>query len=142
MTKALGLLVAFVMGITAVLAQVNRQDASLTAWFSALEKPDIVALEMLMAPEDFSPFEYEIIDFDVKQNRKEFLASMPEWVGAISGGSIEYRIIDAFEGGFTALVCYHFPGGDFLAEEEIGVYDTRITGIRQTGKDDDGCPGF
>lgn len=118
-----------------------KTDESLTAWYAALQKPDVEGLKALMVPEDFSPFEYEIKDFDVKQNRAEFIASMDEWLGAISGGSIEYKITDAYEAGYSVLVCYRFVESELLAEEVVGVYDTKITSVSQLGKGDK-CTGF
>ena len=69
----------------------QEQDASLTAWYKALEKADVSALQSQMIPEDFSPFEYTIADLGVTQNRAEFIDSMAEWAGAIAGGSIPTR---------------------------------------------------
>lgn len=65
---------------------------------------------------------------------------MAEWIGAIDGGTIEYKIVDTYEGGYTALVCYHFPDSELLAEEHVGIEDDRITGLSQTAKSED-CSG-
>ena len=142
MKSLLGILLGSVLVASSVFAQdLPKTDESLTAWYAALQKPDVTALEALMAPEDFSPFEYEIKDFDVKQNRKEFIASMDEWLGAIAGGTIEYKITDAYEGGYNVLVCYRFVSSELLAAEEVGVYDTKITGVSQVSKGDK-CTDF
>lgn len=118
-----------------------NQDESLSGWYNALQNADVSALEGAMAAEDFSPFEYKVTDLGIEQNRSEFIASMDEWLGAISGGSIDYKIKEEFEGGFTVSVCYRFKDSEFLAEEEVGVYDTKITGVSQTGKGNT-CAGF
>lgn len=142
MKIALSLAISLAVSATSVFAQdLPETNESLTAWYAALQKPDVVALQEMMSPEDFAPFEYEIKDFDVKQNRKEFIASMDEWFGAISGGSIAYKITDAYEGGYSVLVCYRFVGSELLAAEDVSVYDTKITGISQVGKGDK-CTGF
>lgn len=142
MKIALSLIISLAVSATSAFAQnLPKTDESLTAWYAALQKPDITALQEMMAPEDFAPFEYEIKDFEVKQNREEFIASMDEWLGAISGGSIEYKITDAYEGGYSVLVCYRFVDSELLASEDVGVYDTKITGISQVAKGDK-CIGF
>ena len=142
MKKALGLIVGSFFAVSSVYAQdLPKEDESLTAWYAALQKPDVTALEALMAPENFSPFEYEIKDFDVKQDRKEFIASMDEWLGAIAGGTIEYKITEAYEGGYKVLVCYRFVDSELLAAEEVGVYDTKITRVSQVSKGDK-CTDF
>ncbi|MEP3524047.1 MAG: hypothetical protein ABJN24_01335 [Hyphomicrobiales bacterium] len=142
MKRTLSIAAGLVLTATTVFAQeLPKTDESLTAWYAALQKPDAIALEALMAPEDFVPFQYEIKDFEVTQNRKEFIASMDEWLGAISGGTIEYKITDAYEGGYNVLVCYRFVESELLAAEAVGVYDTKITGVSQAGKGDK-CTGF
>ena len=142
MKIGLSIVVGFLIALTPALAEeAPKEDASLTAWYAALQKPHVEALESLMAPDDLSPFEYDIKDLSVKQNREEFIASMDEWVGAIAGGSIEYKITEAYEGGFNVLVCYRFVGSQLLAAEEVGVYDTKITRVSQVSKGDK-CTGF
>ena len=142
--KALSITVALLMAAMPSLATAQttlEKDESLTAWYAALQKPDVSAIESLMAPEDFSPFKYEITDLGIEQNRKEFIESMTEWAGAISGGSIDYKITEEGEGFYTALVCYRFVGSELLAEENIGVYDTKITSVAQVAKGDS-CADF
>jgi len=117
------------------------KDDSLTAWYIALQKADVPAMEALMAPDDVTPFKYTISDLGIEQNRKEFIESMAEWVGAIDGGSIEYKITTSSKHTYTALVCYRFVGSEFLAEENIGILDTKITSIAQTSKGDS-CADF
>lgn len=142
MKIVLSIAAGLVLTATIVFAQeLPKTDESLTAWYAALQKPDVTALEALMAPEDFSPFEYEIKDFEVTQNRKEFIASMDEWLGAIAGGTIEYKITEAYEGGYNVLVCYRFVDSELLAAEEVGVYDTKITRVSQVSKGDK-CADF
>ena len=142
--KALSLTAALLIAAMPTLAPAQttlEKDASLTAWYTALEKADVTAMEGLMAPEDFSPFQYEITDLGIEQNRKEFIESMAEWAGAISGGSIDYKITEEGEGFYKALVCYRFVGSELLAEENVGVYDTKITSIAQVAKGDS-CADF
>ena len=142
--KALSITIALLMAAMPSLAAAQttlEKDESLTAWYTALQKADVTAMEGLMAPEDFSPFKYEITDLGIEQNRKEFIASMAEWAGAISGGSIDYKITEEGEGFYTALVCYRFVGSELLAEENVGVYDTKITSIAQVAKGDS-CADF
>ena len=142
--KALSLTVALLIAALPTLATAQtklEKDESLTAWYAALQKADVTAMEGLMIPEDFSPFAYEITDLGIEQNRKEFIESMAEWAGAISGGSIDYKITEEGEGFFTALVCYQFVGSEFLAEETVSVYDTKITSIAQVAKGDS-CADF
>ena len=142
--KALSITLALLMAAMPTLATAQttlEKDESLTAWYVVLQKPDVAAMEGLMAPESFSPFKYEITDLGIEQNRKEFIESMAEWAGAINGGSIDYKITEAGEGFFTALVCYRFVGSEFLAEENVAVYDTKITSIAQVAKGDS-CADF
>ena len=142
--KILSLSVALLMATMPTFATAQttvEKDESLTAWYAALQKPDVAAMESLMAPEDFSPFKYEITDLGIEQNRKEFIESMAEWAGAINGGSIDYKITEEGEGFFKALVCYRFVGSELLAEENVGVYDTKITSIAQAAKGDS-CADF
>ena len=142
--KALSLTVALFIAAMPTLATAQttlEKDESLTAWYAALQKADVTAMEGLMAPEDFSPFTYEITDLGIEQNRKEFIESMAEWAGAISGGTIDYKITEEGEGFYTALVCYLFVGSDLLAEENVGVYDTKITSVAQVAKGDS-CADF
>lgn len=142
--KALSLSVALLIATLPTFASAQttlKKDESLTAWYAALQKADVVAMEGLMAPEDFSPFKYEITDLAVEQNREEFIESMAEWAGAISGGSIDYKITEEGEGFFTALVCYRFVSSELLAEENVGVYDTKITSVAQVAKGDS-CADF
>ena len=142
--KALSVTITLLMAAMPTLATAQttlEKDESLTAWYAALQKPDVSAIESLMAPEDFSPFKYEITDLGIEQNRKEFIESMAEWAGAISGGSIDYKITEEGEGFYTALVCYRFVGSELLAEENVGVYDTKITSVAQVAKGDS-CADF
>lgn len=142
--KAFSLTVALFMATvpTIVTAQSTlEKDESLTAWYTALQKADVTAMEGLMIPEDFSPFAYEITDLGIEQNRKEFIESMAEWAGAISGGSIDYKITEEGEGFLKAMVCYRFVGSELLAEETVGVYDTKITSVAQVAKGDS-CADF
>ena len=142
--KAFSLILALLMAAMPTFATAQttlEKDESLTAWYAALQKADVPAMEGLMAPEDFAPFKYEITDLSVEQNRKEFIESMAEWTGAINGGSIDYKITEEGEGFFTALVCYQFVGSEFLAEETVSVYDTKITSIAQVAKGDS-CADF
>ena len=142
--KALSLTVALFIAAMPTLATAQttlEKDDSLTAWYAALQKADVTAMESLMAPEDFSPFNYEVTDLGIEQNRKEFIESMAEWAGAINGGSIDYKITEEGEGFFKALVCYRFVDSELLAEENVGVYDTKITYIAQAAKGDS-CANF
>lgn len=131
---------------SALASAVNAQsspekDESLTAWYAALQKADVEALQGLMAPEDFAPFTYKVTDLDIEQNREQFIDSMAEWAGAINGGSIDYKITQEGEHTYTALVCYRFVGSELLAEESVGVYDTKITSVSQSAKADS-CADF
>ncbi|MEP1441692.1 MAG: hypothetical protein ABJK39_01635 [Hyphomicrobiales bacterium] len=142
--KALSLTIALLLATmpTLTMAQTTvEKEESLTAWYAALQKVDVAAMEGLMAPEDSSPFKYEITDLSVEQNRKEFIESMAEWAGAISGGSIDYKITEKGEGFYRALVCYRFVGSELLAEETVSVYDTKITSVAQIAKGDS-CADF
>jgi len=121
-----------------VLAQgIPETDNILTAWYQALESADVEALENLMAPENVTPFHYDIKDLNISQNRQEFIDSMAEWVGVIDGGTIEYKIIDGDKAGYKALVCYHFSDSEFLSEENVSIEDDKITGFSQTAKSQD-----
>lgn len=129
-------------GAGVALAQgAGAPDQTLAAWYKALEAANIEALENLMAPEEAHPFQFEIVDLGVSQNRAEFIDSMAEWVGAIDGGRIDYKITGQSANSVTAKVCYYFPDNNFMAEEIIGLADDRITGVKQESKGDT-CEGF
>lgn len=119
----------------------GASEATLAAWYKALEAVNIETLESLMAPEDAHPFQFEIVDLAVSQNRAEFIDSMAEWVGAIDGGTIEYKITGQNASSVTTRVCYRFPENNFMAEEIIGLANARITGVKQESKGDQ-CDGF
>ena len=113
----------------------------LGAWYKALEEANVEKLEELMAPEAVQPFQYEITDLGISQSRSEFIDSMAEWVGAIDGGTITYKITASQASTVTTLVCYQFPDSNFLAEELVELRDQKIIGIKQAGKSDN-CEAF
>ncbi|MEM8794213.1 MAG: nuclear transport factor 2 family protein [Pseudomonadota bacterium] len=129
--------------LTLAMAPAVAEDgmSPIMRWYDALEIADVPSLSALIHTDEKQPFRYEVADLGITQNRDEFIASMAEWVGAISGGRIDHKVTDTTDGGVTAMVCYRFTDSELLAEEKIVLKDDKITAVTQTAKGDS-CSEF
>ncbi len=112
-------------------------NAVIGRWYSALLVADRGSLADMLADDA----RIRLQDVDTEQNKQQFLASMDEWQGAVSGADIRHRVESADNGLVTVVVCYDFPGNDLLTREVFALTDERITASSQATIAEN-CDGF
>ena len=112
-------------------------NAVIGRWYSALLVADRGQFADMLA----NDARIRLQDVDTEQNKQQFLASMDEWQGAVSGANIRHRIESAENGLVTVVVCYDFPGNDLLTREVFALTDERITASSQATIAEN-CDGF
>ncbi|RWE30361.1 MAG: nuclear transport factor 2 family protein [Mesorhizobium sp.] len=111
--------------------------AIISRWYSALLVADRTELADLLADD----VRIKLDDLGVVQSKREFIASLDEWKGAVAGAAIRHRI-EKSEGGVTTVIaCYDFPNNDMLMQETFAVSDNRITASSQ-GAIAANCEGY
>lgn len=112
-------------------------NAVIGRWYAALLVADRGGLADMLADDA----RIRLQDVDTEQNKKQFLASMDEWQGAVKGANIRHRVESADNGLVTVVVCYDFPGNDLLTREVFALTDERITASSQATIAEN-CDGF
>lgn len=103
------------------------EGAIIERWYSALLVADRTELSDLLADD----VQIKLDDLGVVQNKQEFIASIDEWQGAVTGAAIRHRI-EKTEAGVTSVVaCYDFPSNDMLMQETFAISGNRITASSQ-----------
>ena len=101
--------------------------ALLDRWYSALLVADRTELSDLLDDDA----RMKLDDIGIVQNKREFIASIDEWQGALVGAEIRHRIEKKENGRTTVIACYDFPENDTLTRETFIVADGRITASTQ-----------
>lgn len=98
-------LYAVVLYVLIPLSARADDGAVISRWYSALLAADRGSLADMLADDA----RIRLQDVDTEQNKQQFLASMDEWRGAVSGATIRHRIESTENGLVTVVVCYDFP---------------------------------
>ncbi len=102
--------------------------AIIDRWYSALLVADRTELADLLADD----VRMKLDDIGVVQTKRDFIASIDEWQGAVAGAAIRHRIEKSENGETTVLACYDFPSNDTLMRETFTVAGGRIAASTQT----------
>ncbi|MDX8525235.1 nuclear transport factor 2 family protein [Mesorhizobium sp. MSK_1335] len=111
--------------------------AVIDRWYSALLVADRSELSELLSDD----VQMKLDDIGVVQDKRDFIASIDEWQGAVAGAAIRHRIEKSENGQTTVLACYDFPSNDMLMRETFTVAGGRITASTQTAVAQD-CSGY
>ena len=130
---------AFAALLVAVAAMPARADeaAVIDRWYAALLAADRAGLSELLAEDA----RIRLADIGVEQDKREFIASMDEWQGAVAGAAIRHRIEKSENGVTSVIVCYDFPANDLLTRETFALAGERITASSQASVADS-CDGY
>jgi len=120
-------LAAALLASTIVRASAD-DGAIIDRWYSALLVADRTELSELLADN----VRLNLDDIGVVQTKRDFIASIDEWQGAVAGATIRHRIEKSENGETTVLACYDFPSNDMLMRETFTVAGGRITASTQT----------
>ena len=113
------------------------EAAVIDRWYAALLAADRGALSDLLADDA----RIRLADIEVEQDKREFLASMDEWQGAVAGATIRHRIEQSENGLTSVIVCYDFPANDLLTRETFALAGDHITASSQASVADS-CDGY
>lgn len=132
-------ILAFAVLLVAAAAMPARADeaAVIDRWYAALLAADRAGLSDLLAEDA----RIRLADIGVEQDKKEFIASMDEWQGAVAGAAIRHRIEKSENGVISVIVCYDFPANDLLTRETFALAGERITASSQASVADS-CDGY
>ena len=130
---------AFAALLVAVAAMPARADeaAVIDRWYAALLAADRAGLSELLAEDA----RIRLADIGVEQDKREFIASMDEWQGAVAGAAIRHRIEKSENGVTSVIVCYDFPANDLLTRETFALAGDHITASSQASVADS-CDGY
>ena len=130
---------AFAVLLVAAAAMPARADeaAVIDRWYAALLASDRAGLSDLLAEDA----RIRLADIGVEQDKREFIASMDEWQGAVAGAAIRHRIEKSENGVTSVIVCYDFPANDLLTRETFALAGERITASSQASVADS-CDGY
>jgi len=130
---------AFAVLLVAVAAMPARADEAVVIdrWYAALLAADRAGLSDLLAEDA----RIRLADIGVEQDKREFIASMDEWQGAVAGAAIRHRIEKSENGVTSVIVCYDFPANDLLTRETFALAGERITASSQASVADS-CDGY
>ncbi|MDX8462047.1 nuclear transport factor 2 family protein [Mesorhizobium humile] len=120
-------LAAALLASTIVRASAD-DGAIIDRWYSALLVADRTELSELLADN----VRLNLDDIGVVQTKRDFIASIDEWQGAVAGAVIRHRIEKSENGETTVLACYDFPSNDTLMRETFTVAGGRIAASTQT----------
>ncbi|WP_434724461.1 nuclear transport factor 2 family protein [Mesorhizobium sp. RIZ17] len=129
-------LAAALLASTIVRASAD-DGAIIDRWYSALLVADRTELSELLADN----VRLNLDDIGVVQTKRDFIASIDEWQGAVAGAVIRHRIEKSENGETTVLACYDFPSNDTLMRETFTVAGGRIAASTQTAVAQD-CSGY
>jgi hypothetical protein len=120
------------LAATLLLCTIGRASADdgavIDRWYSALLVADRTELSDLLADD----VRMKLDDIGVVQTKRDFIASIDEWQGAVAGAAIRHRVEKRENGQTTVLACYDFPNNDTLMRETFTVAGGRITASTQT----------
>ena len=120
------------LAATLLLCTIGRASADdgavIDRWYSALLVADRTELSGLLADD----VRMKLDDIGVVQTKRDFIASIDEWQGAVAGAAIRHRVEKRENGQTTVLACYDFPNNDTLMRETFTVAGGRITASTQT----------
>lgn len=130
---------AFAVLLVVAAAMPARADeaAVIDRWYAALLAADRAGLSDLLAEDA----RIRLADIGVEQDKREFIASMDEWQGAVAGAAIRHRIEKSENGVTSVIVCYDFPANDLLTRETFALAGERITASSQASVADS-CDGY
>lgn len=134
-------LVCMVLTLACLPAQGQNLDEKrmvLKSWYQALSPIDRELISSLLLKDAV----VELKDYDLVQNKSEFIDALDSWEDAIEGGSIRYKLKDmAGDDGMAAVVCYRFSSNQLMTEETFYFSDGKISKSIQITIADD-CAGF
>ncbi|TPI52720.1 nuclear transport factor 2 family protein [Mesorhizobium sp. B3-1-7] len=115
--------------LMSTIARASADDgAIIDRWYSALLVADRTELSDLLADD----VRMKLDDIGVVQTKRDFIASIDEWQGAVAGAAIRHRVERSENGETTVLACYDFPSNDTLVRETFTVAGGRIVASTQT----------
>lgn len=122
----------FLLSAALLMSTVARASADdgaiIDRWYSALLAADRTELSELLADD----VRMKLDDVGIVQTKQDFIASIDEWQGAVTGAAIRHRIERSENGETTVLACYDFPSNDMLMRETFTVAGGRIVASTQT----------
>ena len=121
------LLLAAALLLFPVVGASADDGAVIDRWYSALLVADRTELSDLLADD----VRMTLDDIGVVQDKREFIASIDEWQGAVAGAAILHRIEKSESGETTVIACYDFPENDTLMRETFTVVAGRIAASTQ-----------
>ena len=123
--RALVLAAALLLGVAPASAD---DEAVIGRWDSALLVADRTELPDLLADNA----RIRLGDLGIEQSKQEFIASMDEWQGAVSGAAIRHRIEKTAGGTVTVIACYDFPSNEMLMQETFAIAGGHISASSQS----------
>lgn len=132
--RALVLAAALLLGVAPASAD---DEAVIGRWYSALLVADRTELSDLLADDA----RVRLGDLGIEQSKQEFIASMDEWQGAVSGAAIRHRIEKTEAGTVTVIACYDFPSNEMLMQETFAIAGNHISASSQSTIAES-CEGF
>jgi hypothetical protein len=130
-------LLAALLLLSSIIGASADDGAIIDRWYSALLVADRTELSELLADN----VRLNLDDIGVVQTKRDFIASIDEWQGAVAGAVIRHRIEKSENGETTVLACYDFPSNDTLMRETFTVAGGRIVASTQTAVAQD-CSGY
>ena len=122
-----GIILAATLLMSSLVRASADDGAVINCWYSALLVADRTELADLLSDD----VRMKLDDIGVVQTKKDFIASIDEWQGAVAGAAIRHRIEKSENGETTVLACYDFPSNDTLIRETFTVAGGRITASTQ-----------
>ncbi|MDG4893115.1 nuclear transport factor 2 family protein [Mesorhizobium sp. WSM4976] len=122
-----GIILAATLLMSSLVRASADDGAVINRWYSALLVADRTELADLLSDD----VRMKLDDIGVVQTKKDFIASIDEWQGAVAGAAIRHRIEKSENGETTVLACYDFPSNDTLMRETFTVAGGRITASTQ-----------
>ncbi|RWM16246.1 MAG: nuclear transport factor 2 family protein [Mesorhizobium sp.] len=122
-----GIILAATLLMSSLVRASADDGAVINRWYSALLVADRTELADLLSDD----VRMKLDDIGVVQTKKDFIASIDEWQGAVAGAAIRHRIEKSENGETTVLACYDFPSNDTLIRETFTVAGGRITASTQ-----------
>lgn len=128
---------AFCSFAFSAVAQSNK--TMIKPWFQALSPVDREVISQLLAEDAL----IELKDYDVTQNKEEFVDALDAWEDAIENGTIAYKIEEDISNDdlITTKVCYKFPSNELMTIETFEFEDGLIKkSVQETVSED--CSDF
>lgn len=135
--KSILLLGVFSSLAFSAVAQNNK--TMIKPWFQALSPVDREVISQLLAEDAL----IELKDYDVMQNKEEFVDALDAWEDAIENGTIAYKIEEdtSNDDNITTKVCYKFPSNELMTIETFEFEDGLIKkSVQETVSED--CSDF